>query len=285
MDIRTMQYFLAVIREGTISGAAEALHVAQPSLSRQMRALEEELGVTLFERGNRKIMLTEEGIVLRKRAEEMISLMQQTEDEISQVRDHTLGTIRIGAGETWAFQHIAKTATELVAEYPGIKFSIKSGDTIDLMDELEKGLLDFALIFSDPDPMIYQSLTIPAEDVYGILMRKDSPYAGYDSISIQELINEPIILSRGAQSHFFSDELLSKANVTVTYNLLYNASVMVKEGMGYAICFDKLINTSGDSELTFVPLEPEIKIRGKLIWKKYQVLSPAVKLFIEKVRS
>ncbi|MCR5772611.1 MAG: LysR family transcriptional regulator [Butyrivibrio sp.] len=283
MDIRIMQYFLAVIREGTISGAAEALHVAQPSLSRQMRELEEELGVTLFERGNRRITLTEEGLVLRKRAEEMISLMQQTEDELSQVKNNTTGTIRIGAGESWAFQYIARVATELTHEYPGIKFSVKSGDTIDLMDELGKGLLDFALIFSDHDPSIYQSATLPGADIYGVLMRKDSPLAKKKSLTMQDLLNEPVIISRGAQKHFSSDEVLSKLNITATYNLIYNASVMVKEGMGYAICFNRLINTSGDSELTFVPLKPEMKIYGKLIWKKYQVLSPAIKKFIEKI--
>jgi len=283
MDIRIMQYFLAVIREGTISGAAEALHVAQPSLSRQMRELEEELGVTLFERGNRRITLTEEGLVLRKRAEEMISLMQQTEDELSQVKNNTTGTIRIGAGESWAFQYIARVATELTHEYPGIKFSVKSGDTIDLMDELGKGLLDFALIFSDHDPSIYQSVTLPGADIYGVLMRKDSPLAKKKSLTMQDLLNEPVIISRGAQKHFSSDEVLSKLNITATYNLIYNASVMVKEGMGYAICFNRLINTSGDSELTFVPLKPEMKIYGKLIWKKYQVLSPAIKKFIEKI--
>lgn len=283
MDIRIMQYFLAVIREGTISGAAEALHVAQPSLSRQMRELEEELGVTLFERGNRRITLTEEGLVLRKRAEEMISLMQQTEDELSQVKNNTTGTIRIGAGESWAFQYIARVATELTHEYPGIKFSVKSGDTIDLMDELGKGLLDFALVFSDHDPSIYLSVTLPGADIYGVLMRKDSSLAKKKSLTMQDLLNEPVIISRGAQKHFSSDEVLSKLNITATYNLIYNASVMVKEGMGYAICFNRLINTSGDSELTFVPLKPEMKIYGKLIWKKYQVLSPAIKKFIEKI--
>ena len=283
MDIRIMQYFLAIIREGTISGAAEALHVAQPSLSRQMRELEDELGVTLFERGNRRITLTEEGLVLRKRAEEMISLMQQTEDELSQVKNNTTGTIRIGAGESWAFQYIARVATELTHEYPGIKFSVKSGDTIDLMDELGKGLLDFALVFSDPDPIIYQSVTLPGADIYGVLMRKDSPLAKMKSLTMQNLLNEPVIISRGAQKHFSSDEVLSKLNITATYNLVYNASVMVKEGMGYAITFDRLINTSGESELTFVPLNPEIKIHGKLIWKKYQILSPSIKKFIEKM--
>ena len=145
MDIRTMQYYLAVVREGTISAAAEALHVAQPSLSRQMKELEEELGASLFERGNRKITLTEEGMVLRKRAEEMVRLMQMTEEEISQIKNHVSGSVRIGAGESYSFHYLSRTAADIAAEHPDIRFHITSGDTQDLMDELNNGLIDFAV--------------------------------------------------------------------------------------------------------------------------------------------
>ena len=151
MDIRTMQYFLAVIREGTISAAAESLHVAQPSLSRQMKDLEEELSVTLFERGNRRITLTEEGQVLRRRAEELVRLMQLTQEEIAQVKHQLTGSIRIGAGESQAFRFFAETAATLLKEHPDVQLHITSGDTQDLMDELDNGLIDFALIFSDFD--------------------------------------------------------------------------------------------------------------------------------------
>ena len=151
MDIRTMEYYLAVVREGTISAAAEALHVAQPSLSRQMKELETELDTALFIRGNRKITLTEEGMILRKRAEEMVRLMQMTEEEISQVKNNVTGTVRIGAGESHAFHFLSKAAGEISDDYPDIKFHVTSGDTEDLMDELNNGLIDFALIFSDFD--------------------------------------------------------------------------------------------------------------------------------------
>ena len=284
MDIRIMQYFLAVIREGTISAASEALHVAQPSLSRQMKDLEEELGATLFIRGSRSITLTEEGKILRKRAEEMVQLMQKTEDEISQVRQKISGTIRIGAGETRVFHYLSETASVLTKDYPGIRISIKSGDTDDLMDEIGTGLLDFAVIFTEPDTAVYHSLVLPAEDTYGILMRKDSPYAGREKISLWDLKDEPFIISRGALRHFQEDEKLSKLNIRATYNLIYNASLLVEDRTGYAICFDHLINTSGDSALTFVPLTPEKSVRATLIWKKYQVLSPAVQLFVDKIR-
>ena len=155
MDIRAMQNYLAVTREGTISAAAQALRVSQPALSRQMKDLEEELGVTLFERGKRRITLTEEGLILRKRAEEMIRLMQRTETEISQVRDRVTGDVRIGAGESHAFHHLSRSAGLLRKQYPGIRFHIISGDTMDLMDQLDSGLIDFALIFSDFDSGLY----------------------------------------------------------------------------------------------------------------------------------
>ncbi len=284
MDIRTMQYYLAVIREGNISAASEALHVAQPSLSRQMKELEEELGVTLFIRGNRRITLTEEGMVLRKRAEEMVQLMQRTEDEISQVKHNITGTIRIGAGESRVFQYISRAAAELTKEYPDIQISVKSGDTIDLMEELGSGLLDFAIIFSSPDTSVYHSLRLPTEDIYGILMRKDCPYSKKKRIRLSDLKDEPIIISRGAVRHFKEDEELALLNIKATYNLVYNASILVEDGIGYAICFDNLINTTGESPLTFVPLSPKKAVHGLLVWKKYQILSPAVQLFADKIR-
>ena len=284
MDLRIMQYFLAVVREGNISAASEALHVAQPSLSRQMKELEEELGASLFIRGNRRITLTEEGMVLKKRAEEIVGLIQRTEEEISQTKGKITGTIRIGAGESRVFSCISKTVSRLSEKHPGITVSIKSGDTIDLMDEIGNGILDFAIIFSDTDESRYDSITLPMADTYGILIRKDSPLASKKSVSFTDLVDKPVIISRGAQRHFKNDKLLSKLHITATYNLIYNASLLVEDGLGYAICFNNLINTTGDSPLTFVPLDPPVEIHGNLIWKKYELQSPAVKLFLDEIQ-
>ena len=186
MDIRLMQYYLAVVREGTISAAAEALHVSQPALSRQMKDLEEELGVTLFERGSRRITLTEEGMILRRRAEEMVRLMQMTEEEISQVKNHISGSVRIGAGESISFHYLSRAAASLAGEHPDIRFHITSGDTQDLMDELGSGLIDFAVIFTDVDHTLYQSLPLPAEDSFGLLMPKDCPLAQTEEIHFSD---------------------------------------------------------------------------------------------------
>ncbi len=284
MDFRVMQYFLAVVREGNISAASEALHVAQPSLSRQMKELEEELGATLFIRGNRQITLTKEGMVFRKHAEEIIGLMQKTEEEISQSKGQISGTIHIGAGESRVFSFISKAAANLSEKYPEITINVKSGDTIDLMNEIENGVLDFAIVFSDVDEYRYNRIILPMEDTYGILMRKDSPLASRKKISFDDLLDKPIILSRGAKRHFNEDRFLSKLHIVATYNLIYNASLLVEDGLGYAICFNNLINTSGDSPLKFVPLTPKKAINGSLIYKKYEVQSPALKLFLEEIQ-
>ena len=280
MDIRTMQYYLAVVREGTISAAAEALHVAQPSLSRQMKELEEELGASLFVRGNRRITLTEEGMVLRKRAEEMVRLMQMTEEEISRVKNHVSGPVRIGAGESRSFHYLSRTAANLAAQHPDIRFHITSGDTRDLMNELADSLIDFAVIFTDVDHSLYESIPLPAEDSFAVLMKKDSPLAEKEEIRISDLKDCPLIVSRASEPLFAG----TKLNIVATYNLIYNASLMVEDGLGYAICFDRLINTTGDSRLCIRPLVPRMENAGNLIWKKYQVFSPAVRMFIEGIR-
>ena len=284
MDIKAMQYFLAVIREGTISAAAESLHVAQPSLSRQMKELEEELDATLFVRGNRKITLTEEGMVLRKRAEEMIRLMQMTEEEISQVKNNVSGNIRIGAGESIVFHYLSRTAAALAKDYPNIRFHVTSGDTRDLMDELDNGLIDFAVIFTETDHALYQSIPLPANDKFGILMRKDCDLAKKKALKLSDLSDWPIIISRGAEPYLTGTGFLSGLHIIATYNLIYNASLMVEDGLGIAICFDHLLNTTGNSALTFRPLLPSPAISGFLIWKKYQVFPPAVQMFIERIQ-
>ena len=284
MDIRTMQYYLAVVREGTISAAAEALHVAQPSLSRQMKELEEEIGASLFERGNRRITLTEEGMILRRRAEEMVRLMQRTEEEISQIRNHITGTVRIGAGESGSFHYLSRAAAGLSEEYPDIRFHVTSGDTQDLMDELDNGLIDFAVIFTDVDHSTFQSLTLPAEDRFGLMMRKDSPLADKKEFRFSDLSGLPLIVSRAAVPSLTSRPEYASLHIVATYNLIYNASLMVEDGLGYALCFDSLINTTGDSLLCVRPVVPAMMAAGHLIWKKYQVLSPAVQLFIDRIR-
>lgn len=284
MDIRIMEYFLAITREGNISAAAEALHVSQPALSRQIKDLEEELGVTLFERGSRRIHLTDEGMILKRRAEEMVRLMQITESEISLAHSTISGEVHIGAGESRAFHYLSKTAGAIHAKYPDIRFTITSGDTHDLLEELENGLLDTALIFTDYDHSLYQGIRLKEQDRLGLLMRKDSPLAEKDVITRADLRAIPLIVPRASQPLLTSDPAMENVHIAAVYNLIYNASVLVEDGVGYAIGFDGLINVSGDSPLAFRPLDFTSAQNGVIIWKKYQVFSPAVNLFINSLK-
>lgn len=284
MDIRIMEYYLAIIREGNISAAAEALHVSQPALSRQVKDLEDELGVRLFDRGSRKITLTEEGMILRRRAEEIVRLMQITESEIGQVHNMISGEIHIGAGESLAFRYISEIAGDIHRSYPDVRFYITSGDTTDLMEQLNTGLLDAVLIYNDYDKELYQGIPLPQEDRLGILVRKDDPLAHKEKISISELKNLPLIIPREAVNIFDSDPRLADMNIVTIYNLIYNASLFVENKVGYAIGFMDLINTTGGNALKYIPITDISPDPGVVIWKKYKVFSPAVNLFLEKLK-
>lgn len=285
MELRVLQYFLAVTREQSISGAAEALHLSQPTLSRQLKDMEEELGKQLMIRGNRKITLTEEGMILRKRAEEILDLVQKTEHEITISDDAIAGDVYIGAGETDAVRLLAKAGKRVQLEYPDIHYHISSGDTTDVLESLDKGLIDFGLLLGAMDTSKYEYLEFPVKDTYGILMRKDSPLAGKNSIRPEDLCDKPIMFNRNTRDGdlltSWLGKNLSELNVAATYNLLFNASLMVDEGLGYAFALDKIINTAGNSNLCFVPCEPGLSVGMRLIWKKYQVFPKAAKKFLE----
>lgn len=287
MELRVLNYFLAVAREQSILGAAEFLHLSQPTLSRQLKDLEEELGKQLFIRGNRRITLTEEGMILRKRAEEIVSLVRKTEDEVM-LSDQTIaGNIFVGAGETDAVRFIARAEQAVQKEYPLVHFHMLSGDRITILESLDKGLSDFGLIFGEIDTSKYECLKVPFLDTWGVLMRRDSPLAGKKYIEAGDLRDQPLILSR---QECTETSLLSwfqceqeQLNIVGTYSLLYNASLMVEEGLGYALCLDKIINVSGNSRLCFRPLSPAIQSGTHIIWKKYQVLTRAAEKFLEQL--
>lgn len=286
MELRVLQYFLAVTREQSISGAAESLHLSQPTLSRQLKDLEDELGKQLFIRGNRKITLTEEGMILRKRAEEVIDLISKTEHEISITDDVIAGDVYIGAGETDAVRYLARAARELQKEYPDVHYHISSGDTTDVLESLDKGLIDFGLLFGTVDTSKYEYLSFPVFDSYGILMRKDSPLAGKEKICPEDLWDKPLMFNRNTRDGDILTSWLKKSRseiqVISTYNLLFNASLMVEEGLGYAFAFDKIINVSGNNNLCFRPLDPPLRAGMSLIWKKYQFFPKAAQKFLAK---
>lgn len=284
MEFRVLQYFLAVAREQNISAAAQSLHLTQPTLSRQIKELEEELGKTLMIRGNRKITLTEEGMMLRKRAEEILDLVERTKKEIMQSDESVSGDIYIGTGETDGVRQIAKTANQLQQSYPNLYFHIVSGDAMDVCERLDKGLLDFGILLGDIDKIKYNYIELPMKDTWGVLMQRSDPLAAKDTISPRDLWDKPLILSRQMENKSGLYRWLqrdpSDLHTVATYNLIYNASLMVDEGMGYAFTLDKLINTT-DSNLCFRPLKPNLELGMYMVWKKYQIFSKATELFLE----
>ena len=284
MELRVLRYFLAVSREQSFSKAAESLFLSQPTLSRQLKDLEDELGKQLFIRGGKGIMLTEEGMILRKRAEEIIELVDKTEQEVRLTDEEITGTIYIGAGETHAISLIARTANKLSEQYPNIRYNFYSGDGVDVSERLDKGLIDFGVLFEPMDISRYDSIPIPIHDTWGILMLKDSPLAKKKSIKPCDLWDIPLIVSRQVEDSILS-ALLGKTdgllNIKAQYNLVYNASVMVAEGMGYALILDKLINVSGDSKLCFRPLQSTPEAVCHFVWKKYPVFTKAARKFLE----
>ena len=287
MDLRVLQYFLAVAREESISAAAQSLHLTQPTLSRQLKELEEELGKQLLIRGNRRITLTEEGMLLRKRAEEILDLVRRTEKEVTQSDDLVGGEVYIGTGETDGMRQIARTANLIQREHPGIQFHVVSGDAMDVCERLDKGLLDFGILLGDFDRIKYHYMELPMQDVWGVLMQRSSPLAGKETVTPQDLWDKPLILSRqmGNKSGLYRwlQKEPAELHTVATYNLIYNASLMVDEGMGYAFTLDKLVNTRG-SNLCFRPLEPRMELGMCLVWKKYQVFSKAAELFLSRLR-
>ena len=290
MELRVLQYFLAVAREQSISAAAESLHLSQPTLSTQLKAMEQELGKQLLIRGtkgSRKVTLTEEGMILRKRAEEILDLVKKTENEISLSDETIAGDVYIGSGETDIVRLIARAAQSLQDKYPDILYHIASGNAVYVMEQLDKGLIDFGLLYTPVDPSKYDSVEIPIRDVWGVLMRRDSPLAEKNAIAPEDLWDKPLILSQQPSDDWVIAKWLkrdiTKLNVVATYNLVYNASLLVDEGFGYALCFDKLINTEG-SGLCFRPLEPRLEATAFLVWKKYQIMPKAADRFLKQLQ-
>ncbi len=288
MELRVLKYFLAVAREKNITKASQILHITQPTLSRQLMELEEELGKTLFIRGKRKLILTDEGILLRKRAEEIIELVEKTEKEIMSSDEIINGDIFIGGGESEAMRLIGQISKKLQKKYPSIYYHLFSGNADDVLEKLDKGLLDFGVLIAPVDIGKYEYIKFPKTDTWGLLMRKKSALAQNKVIKPQDLLDIPLICSRqtlvrGDISKWIGENI-NNLNVVSSYNLIYNASLMVEEGVGYALCLDKLINTTGDSSLCFRPLEPKLEVEVYIVWKKSQIFSKTSKKFLEELQ-
>ena len=292
MEIRVLRYFLAVARERNITGAANYLHLTQPTLSRQIHDLEEELGQQLLIRKSHRVELTPEGVLLRKRAEEIIAMVDKTEAEFASMEDTVSGDIYIGSGETQAIRQIAELIKDLGEAYPNIHYHLHSANAEHVTARLDKGLLDFGILIQPADLTKYDYLDLPARDRWGVIMRKDSPLAEKEAIEKNELLEIPLLCSRQVVGSRHSENKFAewfgtdyeKLNIVATYNLMYNAAILVEAGVGYALTLDKLANTSEDSVLCFRPLRPELESGLNVVWKKYQVFSPAAELFLKTLK-
>lgn len=287
MELRVLRYFLAVAREENITAAAESLHVTQPTLSKQLMDLEYELGKKLFERGKRKITLTEEGIFLRKRAQEIVDLSDKTEATIKSSAQSISGDVFIGCGETQGMREIIKVMKKLNDDYPEIRYNLYSGNDEDVSERLDSGLVDFGLFVGNTHLDKYDYKKLPVADVWGLLLRSDNPLAKKKTIRPSDLDGIPILCSRQALTH---NELsgwlgkdFKKLKIVSTHNLIYNASLMVEEGFGAALSIKGLINTA-DANLVFRPFRPMVKADLIFAWKKYQVFSKPAEIFLKYIQ-
>lgn len=292
MEIRVLRYFLAVAREGSITAAANLLHVTQPTLSRQIKELETELDKKLFVRKSHSMELTDEGILLKRRAIEIIDMVGKVENEFRSMEEMVAGDVYIGCGETEAMRLIANIVKDIQEKYPHIKFHLYSGNSEAVGEQLDNGYLDFGILIQPADISKYNFINLPQKDTWGVLMRKDSPLAEKESIYKDDLKDIPLIVSRQAiesdiSQNEFSDwfgEDFEEINIVSTYNLIYNAAIMVEEGVGYAITLDKLVNTSEHSKLIFRPLEPRLESGLNIVWKKHQMFSNAADVFFKAIQ-
>lgn len=287
MELRVLRYFLEVARTGNITKTAQYLHVSQPTLSRQLKELEEELGKKLFTRSNYSVKLTEEGLLLRKRAEDILEMVDKTTAEFKSLDEFNGGDIHIGCAESNGLVHFIKVIKAVQQKYTNIRYHFYSSGTEAVSERLDKGLLDFAIIIQEPDAAKYNYLKIPSRDRWGLIMRKDDKLAVKARIGLNDLTDLPLILSRQAMQKELPGwfgEIQDKLHIAATYDLIFNTSLMVREKFGYVLGFDGLLNTGDNSDLCFRALEPELISPMYIIWKKYQVFSQAASILLERVK-
>lgn len=287
IETRLLQYFLAVAEEQSITRAANYLHITQPTLSKQMMDLEEQLGRQLFLRGKKKITLTEDGLYLRGRATEIISLMEKTENDFRENEQNISGDIHIGCGEYQNSLAIMKVIRDITRDYPDIHFHLFSSNADTILERLDKGLLDIGFLLEPEITPRYDYQRLPLTETWGILMPNNAPLAKKERLTLEDLSGIPMIVpSQTSNSNRF-EQLFSEYQLSLdivsTYNLIYNASLMVQADIGYALCIGGLIPPSPEHNLIFCPFEPAITSNVYLFTKKYQVFSKATRLFISRL--
>lgn len=286
MELRVLRYFLMAAREESITRAANLLHVTQPTLSRQLMQLERELGVKLFRRSKHSIVLTDDGMLLKRRAQEIVALADKAEREFSRQEDALGGEIAIGCGETRNMYYLSQQIAAFRERYPAVQFAIYSATADDIKDRIEKGLLDMGLLMEPVEIAKYEAIRMPEKEQWGILVRGDSELAAKETVTAEELRHVPLIMAKrelvkNRLADWFGDHY-DRLEVAATYNLIVNATFMVQNNVGVALGF-RFENLVGD--LRYVPLHPKLETGSVLVWKKHQVFSPATARFIEHTKN
>lgn len=286
MELRVLTYFLMVAREENITKASQLLHVTQPTLSRQLMQLEDELGVKLFQRGSHKVSLTEDGMLLKRRAQDIVSLAEKTMREFQSAEDDLTGDISIGGGELLSIDYFASILSAFQRRNPNVHYTIRTGTADDIKNRIESGLIDIGILIAPGDISKYESVHLPRTEEYGVLVKDDSPLAQKEAVTSEDLKNVPLMFAtRSKESNFFSSwfgSYYDSLNITATFNLSYNAAIMVKNDIGVAMGIRLNMKIDG---VSFVPLMPSIKGDSYFVWKKNETLSPATRAFIEFARN
>ena len=288
MEIRTLRYFLAVAREENMTRAADLLHVTQPTLSKTMKSLEEELGKKLFTRHSFSIALTEEGVLLRNRAEDLVSMADKIEQEFLALDDITGGDIYFGLAESYQIRYLAREIRKFKKTYPDLRYHITSGDTEQVTEKLDKGLLDFAVICETPDERKYHSIQFPEADYFGAVVPADSELAKIERISAEDLIGLPLFTSEQSWENDirpWAGDKFSGLHLEGSFRLAYNGSMFAKEGLGILLTLNNLIDTSPESGMVFRPLYPHLEMKMYLIWNKYQSFTPIAEKFLKQIKA
>ena len=287
MEIRTLRYFLAVAREENMTRAAENLHVTQPTLSKQLKSLENELGKKLFTRHSFNIKLTDEGILLRSRAEDLVNMADRIEQEFVALDDISGGDLYLGLAESFQIRYLAGVIKEFKLRYPNLHYHITSGDTEQIADKLDKGLLDFLVLAEYPDSRQYDFIEFPEADVWGLVMRNDDPLEKKEAVRVDDLEGLPLFCSEQAWKNELKEwagRSFSKLKLEGSFRLAYNGSVFVREGLGYLLTFDHLIDTSENSGLAFRPLSPVMKTKLYIVWNRHQTFTPIAERFLKQLQ-
>ncbi len=288
MEIRTLRYFLAVAREENMTRAAELLHVTQPTLSKALRALETELGKKLFLRHSFSISLTEEGILLRDRAEDLISMADKIQRDFLTLDDVTGGELAFGLAESYQIRYLARALRLLKERCPGLRYRITSGDTEQVTEKLDRGLLDFGVVCSRPDPSKYRSLAFPEADRFGLILPRSHPLAEKTALSAGDLAGLPLFCSEQSWENDirpWAGEAFDRLRMEGSFRLAYNGSMFTREGLGFLLTLEHLIDVSPEGGLAFVPLEPALELRFYLIWNRYQTFTPIAERFLQQMEA